>query len=317
MNSYHRDGKVLIRFIAFAFPPLEGCFRFKDVLQIFSLPDNAPKPEKLLADHPFVIEYSFEEMDTVALREIWTTGLASSSDQSDDQISEAEHHWSKKQEILKVLSVLTRDIITKGKLEQIGFNWDGLGKLGEWFSTPDLPEIPLIDMNTYYNQPNFIGTPFQLSDATTSILGKYFGLGNDEKEAFLSACVLFTQALEAWSISHSLTYIGVVSSLEALIEFEHRGKKVSHCLNPDCGQPIYKVKKKFIEFMMTNGSKNEEFVKHLYNRRSGIGHRGKLLAPDVAGRVMPLAEEMGDTRELGQLSRAARICLVNWLMKRE
>ncbi|MBT4934378.1 MAG: hypothetical protein HOL66_13405 [Rhodospirillaceae bacterium] len=331
MRSYHRDGKGLIRFIAYSPEPVEGCFRFNDVLQIFSLPDDAPKPEHSYADHPFVIEYSFEEMDIAELREVRTAGLSPSSDTPPDNFLKTEHHWCKQQEILSVLSVITRHLIKKettqhrwildtegdvltGKFAQTGYYWKGFGELGEWFSTPFSPEITFIDSNTYYGEFGVTGKLLDLSDATVPLLEKYFELGDEEKIAFLSASVLFSQALEAWSVSDSLTYIGIVSSLEALIEFDHRSAKTNHC--PNCGQPTYKIRKKFLDFMSTYGSNDESFRKfadRLYSRRSGIGHQGKLLAGDIAGQVVSPSDETRDWWELGQLSRVARVCLVNWL----
>lgn len=334
MRSFHRDGKALIRFIGFSPVPLKGYFRFNDVLQIFSLPDDAPKPEQLIAFHPFVIEYSFKEIDVSEMKEAHLVGMHPSSDTPNDHMLQAEHHWSKQDEILSILSVITSVLITKekpehrwflnandkqltGKFAQTGYYWDGFDKLGEWFSTPDLQGIGVVDANAYYNQYAQMGKHLDLSNVTNPFLETYFELDDDTKKVFLSACALFSKSLESWAISHSLTYIGIVSSLEALIEFDNQGKSASRCKK--CGQPMYKVRKKFLDFMATYGSNDEgykKFADQLYARRSGIGHQGKLLAGDVVGQVIPPYEEMTDSHELSKLSRAARICLVNWLLKR-
>jgi len=341
MYSYHRDEKAMIRFIAFSPQPVTGYFRINNRLQIFSLPDDAPKPERLqsFADHPFIVEYSFKEPNVDELRNIMTNDTQEISDGVLDHFFQSQYYCSKQQEILSILSVFTRYLITKeqdqhcwvvegdedkfiGRFAQAGYFWAGFRELGEWFSTPNLPQIDTVDANTYYNNPSIVGEHFRFSDASVSLFEKYLSLRDgEEREAYLSACVLFSQALEAWPISHSLTYIGVVSSLEALIKFDHRkaDRKAEREACGECGQPKYKVRQKFLEFMHTYGNSDDSykrFADQIYARRSGIGHQGKLLAGDVAGQVVSPGDEFGDLHELRLLGQAARICLVNWLMKR-
>jgi hypothetical protein len=335
MHSFEHDGKTMIRFIAFSPDPVKGYFRLNDIFQIFSLPDDAPQPGMDWADHPFIIEYSFDNPDVDALREIRMTGLSASSDTPPDHFLKSKLNWSKQEEILSVLSVITRYLIKKDKVghcwvhhrdgqglseryAQTGYYWEGLSKLGEWFSKPGLPEIALTDSRTYYNQLGVTGDPLDLPNEIILLLDRYFMLDEDEKEAFLSACTLFSQSLEAWSVSHSLTYMGIVSSLEALIEFEYREAEKRNC--SECGQPVYKVRQKFLEFIATYGSSSSEFRKfadNLYARRSGIGHRGELLSGDVVGQVMTPRDESRDFMDLLYLSNVARTCLVNWLRSRD
>lgn len=334
MTTYLHDGKVLTRFIAYSPERVEGYFRFNDVLQILSLPDEAPKPgQSFVPVYPFIIEYSFEEMDVDSVREALTAGLAPSSDVPDDQSLMSDHFRAKKQEILTLLSVITRYPIEEArpgmhwvldtdgaglntKFLSDGYFWGGIDALGNWFSTPDLLEITSVESNKYYNQIGSTGEPFSLSDATPRLLENYFGLDDDAREVFLSACVLFSQSLEARSISKSLPYIGIVSSLETLIKFDNRGTKPRHCSK--CDQLMYGATKKFQKFLAEYGLPEEGFKKFaddLYDRRSGIGHRGELLAGDEAGRAVPWSNEFQDNMKLLQLSCVARVCFVNWLYR--
>ena len=93
MEAYRRDGKVLIGFIAETAGLVEGSFRFNDVLQIRPLPEDAPKPARSIGttdQHPFIIEYSFDDMDIEALREVRTEGPSSSSYIPEDNHLNAE-----------------------------------------------------------------------------------------------------------------------------------------------------------------------------------------------------------------------------------
>ncbi len=82
-----------------------------------------------------------------------------------------------------------------------------------------------------------------------------------------------------------------------------------HC--KECNQPIYSVHQKFLDFYekYTGRKENRKFAKYLYNRRSGISHRGTLLESDKQAGF-----ELMDSVELENIIRWIRVCLVNWLV---
>jgi hypothetical protein len=294
------------------------------------LPDDAPRPAFDCADHPFLVEYMFQNVDAEELRAVRTQGLSEASDIPPNEIHEFDFARAKQKEILALLSVFSRHLITRegtghkwvldkdtretGRVAQTGYFWKGLGLYGDQLSTLEVPEILLVESDVYFNSFAATGDSLTLPDSLSALLSTYFDLEDDEREAFLAACVLFASSLEAWSISHSLTYVGLVSCIEALIDFEHRGTKREHC--EGCGQPLYKVRQKFLDFANNYGSPDQEFRKiadRLYSRRSAIGHKGSLLAQDIAGRVTTPAYEGESFMELLYLAKMARLCLVNWL----
>lgn len=334
IRTFQNDEKTLLRFVAFSSFPIKGSYRYKDILQIMSLPDEAPKPQYIMgALHPLIIEYRY---DTIDVREIESiTAEYSDPCSFDERMLESQYNFTKQDEILCVLSVITKHLITKeenGKkwvlcdtdsdwisVERgMGYFWKGLSQFTRELTDIGFDCIPEIQYEQYYNQEAFLGDPFTLSDSTSSFLDKYFSIDEAKKEAFLSACVLFERSSRTWTVSHSLAYIGFISSIEALIEYENKDVKIEKCSDPDCGQPKYKVRQKFLAFARNYGNDSKEFKKYadkLYNRRSQIGHVGKLLSHDLVGKISGPIVEMNDGIELRNLQRVVRMMIINWLAK--
>lgn len=331
IRTFQNDGKTLLRFVAFSPLPIEGSYRYKDVLQIMSLPDTAPKPQYSIGEHPLVIEYVYDTISEQERARILSE--YSNPDSFDGRMLESRYNFTKQDEILCVLSVITKYLITKednGKkwvlcdkdedwisVERgVGYFWKGMRQFGENLTDIDIDCIPEVQYELYYSKEAFLGEQFMLSDSTSSFLDKYFSLDEAKKEAFLSACVLFERSSRTWAISHSLAYIGFVSGIEALIEYENRNAKTEKC--DDCGQPKFKVRQKFLAFARDYGNDSPKFkmyVDKLYNRRSQIGHVGKLLSHDLAGKISGPVVEMNDGIELRNLQRVVRIMMINWLAK--
>lgn len=330
-RTFSNDGKNLLRFIAFSSFLIKGSYRYKDVFQIMSLPDTAPKPKYAMGKHPFVIEYVY---DTIGEKELERTlSEYPNSDSFDERMLESRYDLTKQDEILCVLSVITKYHITKeengkkwvlcNKDEErisiecgVGYFWKGMSQFGENLTDIDIGNIPEVQYEQYYSKDAFLNEPFMLSDSTSWILDKYFSLDEARKEAFLSACVLFERSSRTWAISHSLAYIGFVSGIEALMEYDNKDVKTEKC--DDCGQPKYKVRQKFLAFANCYGEDSCEFRNHvdkLYNKRSQIGHAGKLLSHDMVGKISGLVVEMNDGIELKNLQRVVRIMMINWLTK--
>lgn len=334
IRIFQNNEKTLLRFVVFSSFPIKGSYRYKDVLQIMSLPDEAPKPQYLIgALYPLIIEYAYDSIGEQELKRALSEYLK--PDSFDEDQLKLQYDSTKQDEILSVLSVITKYHISKeenGKkwvlcdeevdwisVERgVGYYWKGLSEYGEDLTAIDIDDIPQLQSEDYYSKEAFLGEPFMLSNSTSSFLDKYFSLDEAKKEAFLSACVLFERSSRTWSISHSLAYIGFISGIEALIEYDNKDVKIEKCSNSDCGQPKYKVTQKFLAFARDYGNDSPEFkkyVKKLYERRSQIGHTGKLLSNDMVGRISGPVVEMNDGIELRNLQRVVRIMILNWLTK--
>lgn len=52
-------GSRVANLILFGHLPVDGWFRHRDVLQILPPPNGAPRPDCIMADHPFLLQFSF------------------------------------------------------------------------------------------------------------------------------------------------------------------------------------------------------------------------------------------------------------------
>jgi hypothetical protein len=55
-----KHGTKICQIIGFCGLPITGYFSYKDLFQILPVPEDAPKPKVLLADHPFILEVAYE-----------------------------------------------------------------------------------------------------------------------------------------------------------------------------------------------------------------------------------------------------------------
>ena len=105
----------------------------------------------------------------------------------------------------------------------------------------------------------------------------YFSSTDDIfKKKYLNACIVFEKSLRLLEIDQSAAYIFLVSTIEALIEIEYENVNVGTC--GECGQPQYKVRRKFHDFLEKYCIDIDKKTKDtFYSIRNGIAHSGQLL----------------------------------------
>lgn len=105
----------------------------------------------------------------------------------------------------------------------------------------------------------------------------YFSSTDDIfKKKYLNACIVFEKSLRLLEIDQSAAYIFLVSTIEALIEIEYENVSVGNC--KECGQPQYKVRRKFHDFLEKYCIDIDKKTKDIFcNIRNGIAHSGQLL----------------------------------------
>ncbi|MNQ83902.1 hypothetical protein D3C85_990050 [compost metagenome] len=181
-----------------------------------------------------------------------------------------------------------------------------------------LDSIPVTPSNRHYNYLyHHIDDVFSLPEDITLILDSYFILSEADKNAFLSACALFEQGANTWSVSPSLSFIGFVSCLETLVNIENKNIPVEKCAQ--CQQKKHQVTKKFLNFMSKYGNDDPSFKKfsnRIYTYRSNIVHSGQLLNGDLMPAKFGHHDSIEDDDFRKGVIRACRICMVNWLIER-
>lgn len=266
--------------------------------KIYKCPEEFPHPPFLCAHHPFFIEYEVEKVKA-------KKGLVSGSRQikndnkysdfEEGEISEsflqAENDFRVRNELLTLVNALTDNyLFTYGTQKRQGWSIaldkeDKLSYSQDGYISPDYDTE--INEMTFTGSYKVLDLLIQISDGDGNII-RLIGLrdllkiyhsieDSQNKKDFYNACIVFNKAQYLSSHEYSASYIFMVSALEALIEIEHRGVKIEPCTN--CGQPKYKVNKKFKDFIDKYGYKIDNKTKaDFYELRSKITHAGQLLA---------------------------------------
>ncbi len=99
MSNGMRIGSAIL----FSHLPVEGWYRYEELLQILPAPKGAPRPAFLMADHPFLLQFAFPSSPNWLIRNVrkairgreitlMLTGLLAGTVRS--LIGGGQHHWS-------------------------------------------------------------------------------------------------------------------------------------------------------------------------------------------------------------------------------
>lgn len=140
--------------------------------------------------------------------------------------------------------------------------------------------VELVDRANYLKQVSESKEKVNFPDDIYKKLDTFFNLKEEIRECFLASVVLFNQAISSHTRFGSLSIVSFVSSIENLVQFEHRNNAIAKC--DHCHQEIYRVTKKFNDFVNSNTvgfySQNElkQMLGDVYAKRSSIVHKGRL-----------------------------------------
>lgn len=310
--------------------PITGSYRYNNIFQILPASLEAPRPPAILNHHPFVIEYRFI---------IDETQRAFPGGQLIPQwVTNNEDSAKTLKELLQLLTVFSNDrlfvysanqawFIPMGKcgedpvLKEIqwgqeGYYYKGFDSQIYSFTKTDFKPIEQINLNEYYNRyGRRVDLQFDLPNNIDNLFKTYFLLEEEAKKSFMSSCSLFSQGIKLWSEHPSLSFAAIVSSLEALISFDNRNKKVAKC--KECKQERYRVVNNFRDFFKEFGSPDPKFKKYalkIYKYRSRILHRGELFLGEIYPRRFGSFDGFEDDELRRSILHTCRICLVNWLV---
>jgi hypothetical protein len=150
------------------------------------------------------------------------------------------------------------------------------------------------------------------------VIKNYYSLESEERQIARKALKLFYDGIKLEPEHPSLSFISMISLIETLISFYCKGVKINHC--EKCGQPKYKVRKKFLsftqEFSKKNDIKHKKYLVKLYDLRSSILHQGMLLLSDerfLTGEY-EFDPENDDHFVRINTTLLTRVILINWII---
>ncbi len=324
-NQSPRIGQI----VAFSSEGVEGYFRYKDLFQVIPIPDTAPKPKVMVADHPFLLQFSY-----VSCRDMAVDNT----------------RWFRKATVyVRLLNLLSNLPITlrsrhirffwtmntkdpngwTSEWRQEGYTYKGLsGKISKYTPVAKLQPIKRIPSHKYYSEfPAISSKPLRFPDNLGNSFDLAFGLNARDWEKFIMACSWYYQAQAIWRESNSSSFVALVSAIECLIDKPERCPDCRQTITEGiekcdhCGQPRYKVTKKFREFLDRYVPLLEERFpeerKLLYGVRSELSHGLNLLVRDLKPWyfMMNARAEKQDALQRN-LHFVARTAINGWLWNR-
>jgi hypothetical protein len=307
------NGTGVASAILFAHLPVEGWYRHGDVLQILPPPKGAPHPVCLMADHPFLLQFSFRRSSNWAIQNIrkatrgreialLLTGLLAGAVRS---AGRGEHHWT-------LLSEGSGGVLRTEYLQE-GYVCPGFVEESDTFEpTNGMPQLRQVEPNHYYWRWAINGdSQFEVPENLPSLLSGFYELPSELRDQFRRACIWFELAEKFYVTSRSAAFAALVSCVEALMPLEKTG---SACKG--CGRPTGKsITQRFVDFldeMAPATGEVEKARKRLYRVRSALLHGGRLLPSDYLG-ISPgpgLGEEF---ENMDHAQRLVRLVLASWL----
>lgn len=323
MSDLFRQAVVLTRL------PVKGLYRYRDIFQVLPPRDDFTKPNAMVGHYPLIFQWKYQAPQVVEKEP--------GQPEMPHWVHENDASGAKAREIFLVLGVflnsrlfeyqgkkswfLPLDESHRGSMEPL---WgqelytvrDFSNSIDDLSDVDGIEEIEKVESNTYFNRyAETLDAVFDLPKDLDCLLDAYFELDANRRERFLSACALFEKGAELWGSQPSLSFIAFVSSLETLINLEHKDEEVEKC--GECGQDRYRVTKKFRDFFAKYGSDSPEFKKYsmeIYNYRSKVVHTGELFVGEVIPEKFGSHDRIFDDDFRRSVTRTVRMCIANWLL---
>lgn len=307
---------IVRRGVVFSAVPTDGAWRYGGLFQLVPPPPNAPRPPFLIGDHPLVLEVrvrrsaNFMTMNLRTARELnkvsLLLGLILRHGLTLPPRS-ARRHW------VYLVDQEQPELKLHSEFLQVGYNIDEFQLEAQGFSD-GLPDCPIIHSDAYYKLQGIVpGDPLAVPDLASSYLDRYFALDPLAQHRFLRACYWWNRANEAWAISHSMSWTGLVQAVEVLID-SPRG--TATC--PTCGlRRGPGPTRQFMEFVEQFAPGIDEKTRRdFYDTRSQLDHGGPILLADEEEALSPglHPSAVDEMHAQDALRNAVRAVLLNFLM---
>ena len=297
---------LVCRWTLFSGRPVEGYWRYRDQFQIVPAPPEAPRPTELMAEHPFILDFVFDDCVDFRIR---------------------NHRYIRRASDLKlVLNLLLRPRITSSSSrsrkhwvsiwapeESVpAIVWASEGYMIHKFRylvedfpvAADVPPFEELAAETYYDflagYRDTLAVPAEL----VRLLDAFSGLNGDDRERFLRACYWYHTSSAVWDYSQSLHLTSLVNAVECLASI---GPERSTPEGPSV---------LFISFMkkFAPGGPSRTLLNKIYDVRGEITHGERLLNLDQSSPSAGLDQTSTRDREVGDsASLLCRGALINWL----
>ena len=258
---------------------VNGYFRYKDLFQIIPVPLFAPQPSFIAADFPFLLQFRYISCPDLMIDSIRKNRQFMEIISFLHFFSQGRLHGrSRYAEFSWVLKTDDPQNWTS-EWKQLGYTYKGFsGKIDSFTPITNIPPIEREPYRNYYDwRKGGRLDSLTLPDNLEASLDRAFNLDEKERSKFFRACIWYYIAHTIWKISHSVSYLALITAAESLI------RRIKEPICEECGRPIFQTTKEFNNFLRKYVPNINEMVEkyNFFGIRSGLSHGGKLFKRDI------------------------------------
>jgi hypothetical protein len=203
---------------------------------------------------------------------------------------------------------------TKNRYMQLGYFPVGMSvSMDEFSDTSPVSPMLRVPAAKYYSLPGIALGPLSLPSTFEEYLKIASELSATSYNKLFIAQTFFAMSHDVWHESRSASYASLVAAIEALLPKDNPQR----C--KDCGQPIYRIGKRFREFLSLHAPGPEQardrkaLQQAFYELRSGISHGAKVLQSDLEPWTFLHRRGQLEDNLHRRLQQVVRTAIMNWL----
>lgn len=310
------SGTRVRRQIAFSAVPVTGSWRYRDSLQILPAPPQAPRPQYLLGDHPFVLEvtYAHSEEFTIALERAFheldevNLVLAGALPWIDHRPRNSQQQWA--------IPVGGEAVPKRSMWTQTTYRFEGFEAIADALTSEPGPPLRLVEDSAYYARIGVSSDDtLELPASIETMLDRFYALEEKRRERFLRWCYWLNHSRRSRPLSMSASYMAVIQAIEALRPELPGGPRCAACGRTTGAGST----RQFVDFMDAyvprQDGETEKERTTLYALRSSLTHGGNLLEQDRGMRLDSFhPRPLQEFHSADRASRLARLAGLNWLL---
>ncbi len=330
MKEFHRA-------IFFTKVPLGGCYKYKDIFQIFPCDiENMPSSE-MQKHFPNILEFWTTDEDVIELQ--------CEFPELKDLYNFTATITTKIDRILALLSTFTNNLFFRYSgfdgawgipILKNGIDEDN-DSFSKWcmkmyyfpdlpkqlnintFSLPNLSEIIKVPHNEFYTYDSNLDFDSKkeivLPLTIDELFDSYFAL-KKPTSAFIDTATSYTvSAIELKKSKKTLSLLASFTAMETMVNLEYKDVIPEKC--DKCSQLQFRVSKKFRDYLLKyigNSEINKKKFNSYYSLRSKIIHTGSQLKTELLFADVTKEEENSELLTRIEILQLGKLAIVNWLL---
>ncbi|MFC7384343.1 hypothetical protein [Sphaerisporangium rhizosphaerae] len=301
--------KKIVRWTMFSGKPVEGQWRHGGGLRIVPAPVEAPRPEELMAEHPFIVDITFRGSSNFVIEQMRYVRRARElallfnlflSTRITSSTNSSRKHWVLVRQGSTVASTWANE----------GYFIPKFTYIVDDFPVDDSPPLAEVESNIYYSTRSYAGDTLAIPAEFSRLLDIFSTLGADARDRYMRACYWYHTAATVWDYSKSLYFTSLINAIECVAGLDIDRSSQSG-VSPD-----FRPSTLFKTFMQkfAPGEPSGAQLDRIYEARSEITHGERLLVNDGVVASWGLDQTSAKDRDISENARIlCRAALINWL----